>query len=241
MDRRIKEISLKTSLSAIADLAMPRVCVVCGTPLIPQENHICMNCLADMPLTHFERMSHNPMADRFNSKISETGYCNAAALYYYREDAGYKNISQALKYHRNFSAGEFFGSMLGERLATSALFEDVDLVIPVPLHWTRKWKRGYNQAEIIASAVSRTLGCTMDSRSLTRIRRTSSQTKLSGRDKDTNVASAFRCRPLTAGHILLIDDVLTSGSTLAACHAAIRPACTASTRISAATLAFVDD
>lgn len=241
MDRRIKEISLKSSLSAIADLAMPRVCVVCGTPLIPQERHICMNCLADMPLTHFETMSHNPMADKFNSKVTDTRYCSAAALYYYREEAGYKNISQALKYHRNFSAGEFFGRMLGEKLTAAPAFKDVDMVMPVPLHWTRKWKRGYNQAEIIADVVSRTLDCRMDSKSLTRTRRTSSQTKMSGQDKDTNVASAFLCRPVTALHILIIDDVFTSGATLAACHEAIRTACPASTRISVATLAFVDD
>lgn len=240
MDRRIKHIAIRPALSAIADLAMPRVCVVCGRPLIPEEQHICIGCMADFPFARFASRSHNPMADRLNALVDDTRYCHAAALYLYSEDAGYRHISQALKYRRNFAVGEHFGRMLGEELAASALFGDVDAVIPVPLHWTRRWKRGYNQAEVIADAVAQALGCPVIRNVLKRTRRTSTQTRLSGEAKAENVAGAFSCRPVSAGHVLLVDDVFTSGSTLAACHAAVKRACPEVTRISAASLAFVE-
>lgn len=240
MDGRIKHLAVRPALCAIADLVMPRVCVVCGRPLIPAEKDICLACMADFPFTRFASRSHNPMADKFNALVEDNRYCYAAALYHYSEDAGYKHISQALKYHRNFAVGKHFGKMLGEDLASSGLFKDVDAVIPVPLHWTRQWKRGYNQAEVIAEAVAEVLGCPVVKGALKRTRRTSTQTRLSGAEKTENVAGAFACKPVEAGHILLIDDVFTSGSTFAACHRAVRDACPEGTRISAASLAFVE-
>ena len=248
MDPRLTGLDLKTSLSAIADLVLPRVCTVCGRPLLLQEKHICLGCLADLPETHFCTLSHNPMADKFNAVIAEDDYepyAYAAALYYYSSDNGYCNISRALKYRRDFAAGRYFSGMLGRRLADSPLFADVDLVVPVPLHWTRRWKRGYNQAEIIALEVASALGAECRPRLLCRTRRTSTQTRLSGEEKRSNVRGAFAVRAVAAGelaprHILLTDDVFTSGSTLAACHKALRGSFgPEGTRISVATLGFV--
>lgn len=220
---------------------MPRVCVVCGRPLIPQERDICTECLADLPRTRFALTSHNPMADKFNALIDDTRYCNAAALYYYDEDAGYKNISQSLKYHRNFSAGKHFGRLLGEELAESDIFKDVDAVVPVPLHWTRLWKRGYNQAEIIAKQVAQVLGVPMDKKTLNRRKRTKTQTRLEIEQKSINVKGAFKANPGWAyKHVLLIDDVFTSGSTMAACHRAIRSTYGTEPKISIATLGYVN-
>ena len=251
MDSRLLGLDLKTSLSALADLVMPRVCIVCGDGLMPQESHICSCCLADMPLTRFETWSRNPMADRLNAKVDRDGYAPysyATALYYYNEDAGYRYISQSIKYHRNFRAGEHFGRMLGERIAASELFADVDAVVPVPLHRLRRWKRGYNQAEIIAKAVTGALkdagiAAALRTDLLIRDRRTMSQTRLSGEEKEKNVEGAFRCRKAKREcvHILLVDDVCTTGSTLAACHRALRQAFGGRVKISAATLGFVSD
>ena len=251
MDSRLLGLDLKTSLSALTDLVMPRVCIVCGEGLMPQEKHICTCCLADMPLTRFETWSRNPMADRFNARVDQDGYgpySYAAALYYYNEEAGYRFISQALKYHRNFSAGRHFGRMLGDRLSLSELFADVDTVVPVPLHFARKWKRGYNQAEVIAREVTASLreagiGAELDTGLLKRVRRTISQTRLSGEEKEKNVEGAFSCRKggRQCRHILLVDDVFTTGSTLAACHKALRQAFGSGVRISVATLGFVSD
>lgn len=255
MDPRLTGLDLKTSLLALADVVLPRVCVVCGRPLLLQEKHICLCCMADLPACRFAAQSHNPMADRFNRAISVLSgfeqesdeyepYAYAAALFYYTSDNGYTHITQALKYERNFGVGKFFASMFGEELSDSPLFADVDLVVPVPLHWRRRWARGYNQAEVIAVQLAQRLGCGCDPGFLRRVRKTSTQTRLSGEDKRSNVCGAFAVahRPgVIPRHILLVDDVFTSGSTLAACFSALRRVLGPKTRISAATLAFVGE
>ena len=181
------------------------------------------------------------MADKFNALIEDTQYCYASALYYYDEDAGYKKISQDLKYRRNFSAGRHFAKILGEELASSELFNDVDIVMPVPLHWTRKWRRGYNQSSVIGKEVAKNLGCDMTESILKRTKRTKSQTKVKVRNKKQNVADAFNANDNGKGyhHILIIDDVLTTGSTLASCHKALRKVYGPETRISIAVLGYV--
>ena len=239
---------MKATLSALLDLVLPRVCVVCGRPLIPQEQHLCMLCLADLPETRYAPLGHNPMADRFNAKIQVDEYepyAYAAALYHYRTESGYKKISQALKYHRDFGTGRWAARLLGERLAASPLYADVDLVVPVPLHWTRRWQRGYNQAAVIAREVAQVLGAPCAERLLKRRRRTRSQARLQGTAaKAANVSGAFALRSShcpAAHHILLIDDVFTTGATLAACHRALRRAYGPQVRISVATLGAVGD
>ena len=234
-------------LRSALDLVLPRTCIVCGRHLMPEEEHICIPCLADMPLTRFERLSRNPMADRFNDKVAAQGddenrYCYACALYYYSGDSGYHNISVQLKYYRNFGAGRYFARMLGEALASSELFADVDLVAPVPLHWTRRRSRGYNQAEVIGREVARCLGCPVGAKILKRNRRTRTQTHLTGDAKATNVFHAFSVRRLPKKgprHILLVDDVFTTGATLVECYRALRTVYGPEVRISVATLGFV--
>ena len=258
-------------MRAAADMILPRVCVVCGRRLLLQEKHICLGCAADMPFTRFETMSHNPMADRFNEVIqrhlvaddvsngdpqSHERYAYASALFLYKEDSGYKRIPYQIKYHGNLAVGRHFGRMLGQRLAGSQLFNDVDMVIPVPLHRLRRWKRGYNQAEVIASEVTSVLGAPLRTDILVRKRRTQTQTQLSIEEKAANVAGAFEVsesakrvygiaphdvssRCSMPCHILLVDDVFTTGSTLGECFRALRSVFPPEVRISVATLAFV--
>ncbi len=250
--------SVLRGLRAAGEILLPRQCITCGQRLLLEEKHLCLECLADLPQTYFWTMSHNPMADRFNENIQkdiETDeddglherYAYAAALFFYHSEAQYRLIPYQIKYHGNIRAGRYFGRMLGNRLASSELFEDVDMVVPVPLHWTRKWKRGYNQAEVIAGAVAEALGAPMRTDLLRRRKRTTTQTRMEVEDKRKNVAEAFVSTPSLADiaaqdsirHLLLIDDVFTTGATLHACFVALRTVLPASVRISIATLGFV--
>lgn len=236
-------------IKALADLMLPRVCIVCGRKLLIYEKHLCLPCCADMPFTHFWERSHNPMADKFNGLLQESPglvtpehYAYCCSLFFYDHDAHYRMILYNLKYRGNVEAGEHFGRMLGMRIAGSEHFRDVDCVIPVPLHWRRRWKRGYNQAEVIASAMAGALGVTMRTDVLKRRRYTKTQTQLDIEAKSANVSGAFEvCRSDVGNvkHLLIVDDLFTTGSTLMACFAALRKAFPYPVRISVATLGFV--
>lgn len=245
------------ALKSLADLLAPRECVVCGNILAPEEKHLCLYCLNDIPYTRFEGRTHNPMADKFNSKIEEgrssanressarEPYAYATALFFYSHNAGFRHIPYQIKYHGNLRIGSFFGRALGERIASSPHFQDIDAIIPVPLHWARRLKRGYNQAEILAVEIAQAIGKPLRTDILTRNRRTVTQTKLSVEAKTRNVAGAFSVRPgiktTDLSHILLVDDVFTTGSTLMACFTALRTVFPPDVRISVATLGFVGE
>ena len=174
-------------------------------------------------------------------------YAYAAALFFYRPDSPYNNITKSLKYRADLSEGRHFSEMLGRRLASSPLYADVDLVVPVPLHRSRRLRRGYNQAEVVARGIASRLPLSpaVAPGLLRRSRRTRSQTRLSLEQKASNVRGAFCAdsslvATLNPRHILIVDDVFTSGATLSECHAALRSCWGPSVRISVATLACVE-
>lgn len=242
-----RKISLKRLAGALADLVLPRCCCVCGRPLDAGESHICLECLCDLPCTYFWTGTHNPMADKYNARIRsdipdgvEEGYGFAAALFYYNSESPYRHIPWSIKYGGALHTGRYFARMLGDRLAASPGFADVDAVVCVPLHWRRRLSRGYNQSEVIASGVAGRLGAAFHPRALRRIRYSRSQTFMSMRKKASNVSDAFQATAsFEAHHILVVDDTFTTGSTLAACRKALREYFPPSVRISVATLAYV--
>lgn len=257
--------AISARLYDLLELMLPRYCAACGEKLFRAERCLCACCIKDIPLTYFWSREHNPMADRFNEKIQRSldgntrpaePYSFAVALYFYK--GNYRNLSQGLKYDADIRTGRYISAALGRKVAASPLLADVDLIIPVPLHARHRWRRGYNQAEIIAREVAAVLcssghGCRVDSAALRRRRNTVSQVKLSGEDKFTNMQGAFRANPRSFPglpvHILLVDDVFTSGSTLSECHRTLRralstrfgPEKATAVKISAATLAFVGE
>ncbi len=184
-------------------------------------------------------------------------YARFASLFFYNSDNGYRHICHRLKYDGDIPEGRHYSRELGRRLASSRLFSDVDLVVPVPLHWTRRLKRGYNQADIIAREVAAVLGARHSANLLVRRRRTETQTVLSVEEKKRNVAGAFAVsrgalsrllsgrvgvKELRPRHILIVDDVMTTGATISECHTALREVFPpGGVRISAATLACIEN
>jgi ComF family protein len=235
-------------IKEMADIIMPRECLVCGRKLARHERFLCLWCASDLPLTYYWEQPHNVMSDKFNGVLEHfrgegehMEYSHAAALLFYHHENPYKRIPQALKYNYNIPAGRFFASVLGDKLASAPHFASVDAVIPVPLHWTRQYRRGYNQAEVIAAAVAREMGVPVLPEALVRRRRTGTQTILDAASRLSNVLGVFRVRrlPPGLGHVLLIDDTFTTGATLVACTLALR-AVAPELHVSVATLSVVD-
>lgn len=245
MDSRLTGLDLKTSALSIADLVFPRVCIACGVQLLPEERHLCMECMSDVPFTRFENSPHNPMADSLNENLERKDYSGpyvyASSLFHY--SGNFRKITRELKYRRNFGAGKFFASELSWKLSSSPVFSDADCVVPVPLHWTRRWVRGYNQAGIIGREIASVLDARFCPGMLRRCRRTGTQVLLSGEGREKNVSGAFEYvwKGNLAGirHILLVDDVYTTEATLVACFLALREKVPLSVRISVISLAYV--
>ena len=254
----INDLSFQDVLCSLLDFFLPRKCLVCGEILTLREKHVCACCLADMPRTFYSKMPRNWMADRLNGLIQRdldvkstsrsqdaVPYSYATALFFYRASTGYRNITKSLKYHGDLAAGRYFASLLAKDMAQSDLYADVDTVIPVPLHWTRRWSRGYNQAEVIGRELAKVLGAEIRTDVLKRKRRTRTQTKLSIEKKAANVSGAFVLAKgislADSSHILLVDDVFTTGATVHACYEVIREIAHPPVKISVATLACVGE
>lgn len=227
----------------LADMVWPRKCGVCGGYLGTDERFVCQECLKDMPLTYFWSWRGNPAEQILWAR---TYFEGVVSLFYYSKDNDYRRLLHMLKYKGNIALGKWLGRMLGERMR-SAEYPRPDVIIPVPLHWRRKWKRGYNQAEAIARGIAEGLGeekVPVQTGVMRRIRYSTSQTHISVGSKWENVSGAFvladkkkAAEMLSGRHILIVDDVLTTGATAEACWDVLRTV--PGVRISYASVAFV--
>lgn len=226
----------------LRDLFFPRKCLVCGCFLEMEEHELCAGCLADLPLTYQWDIVQNAAFERLARHFEVQ---DAASLFFYRAESGYRRILYGIKYGGRRRLARQLGEQLGAQLASSRQFQGCQALVPVPLHPLRRWKRGYNQAEWIARGIADATGLPVEAKLLLRRRNTRTQTKLRGAAKARNVQGAFSVDPHRAAalqrqkirHLLLIDDVLTSGSTLGACAA---PLIEDGFQISCTTLAFVE-
>jgi predicted amidophosphoribosyltransferase len=232
---------LLLSARSLREVFFPRKCVVCGSYLSLDEQDVCEACLEELPLTYqwdiVQHAGFERLARRFEVQ-------DVAALFFFGAESDYRKILYSIKYGGRRALGRRMGTLLGGYLAGSRGFGGCQAVVPVPLHPLRRWKRGYNQSEEIARGVAAAMNLPLETALLRRHRRTKTQTHLSGSAKTANVQGAFRinadcARTLQAQgirHLLLVDDTLTSGSTLAACAA---PLLEAGFQISCTTLAIV--
>lgn len=201
----------------VISLLFPRLCHACGNHLLRNENLICTECLVLIPRTNYHRKEDNPVARLF------WGRCRierAAAFSFYNKDSRIRKLIHKLKYKGIKELGFELGMIYGNTLAGSEFIRDIDLIIPVPLHPLKERVRGFNQSEIIAGGFSEATGLRIDNGILIRPSLSETQTRRSRYERWENVEGIFSvtCPEKIAGrHILLLDDVITTGSTMESC------------------------
>lgn len=223
-------------LRDVASLFLPRTCLACGRVLLENEGCVCLACRYNMPLTNFAKRKDNPIKLLFENVLPVE---SAAAMFWFVGGTEWQRIIHNFKYHGRWFFAQKMGEWLGEELLDSGNFDDIDLIVPIPLHYRRRLRRGYNQSEQLALGVGRKMGVGCDFRSVRRRHYNDSQTSKSRSERWDNVEEIFdvrRAERLRGKHILLLDDVLTTGATMASCASAIVKACEGDVRISIASL-----
>ncbi|MDA3954624.1 MAG: ComF family protein [Bacteroidales bacterium] len=203
-------------LNDFFNLFFPDICIVCNSHLVNQEDLICTKCLYNLPKTHYHKEIENPVSQMFWGR---TKLEYATGFFTFNKDSKYQTMMHKFKYHGNKEIGYVLGKSFGNQLRNS-FFNQVDVIIPVPLHKSKLKKRGYNQSEWIAKGLSETLLKPLDIKSFIRSVATETQTRKSRFERWENVENIFKItneKFLKGKHILLVDDVVTTGSTLEAC------------------------
>jgi len=211
---------LPVYIKDFCNLFFPDLCVVCNSHLVNQENLICTKCLYNLPKTKFHIDPENPVAKLFWGR-TKVEY--ATAFFYFNKGSKYQGMMHKFKYHNCKEIGFVLGKYLGTSIKDSC-FSKIDVIIPVPLHKSKFRKRGYNQSEWIGMGMSESLQKPIDSNTLIRKVATETQTRKSRFERWKNVDNIFEISDqerLKGKHILLVDDVVTTGSTLEACANAI--------------------
>jgi len=208
-------------LDDFISLFFPRICYGCGNSLYKNEEVLCTYCLFRLPKTHFHLESDNPVSRMFWGRVEIE---SAAAFCYYRKSGKVQQLIHQFKYKGKKEIGSYIGRLYGDYLTKTEAFNNIDLIVPVPLHPKKIRKRGYNQSELFGLGLSQAMNVKLDKTTLFRTRASSTQTKKSRYKRWENVETIFSLRNgenLKGAHILLVDDVVTTGSTLEACAQAL--------------------
>jgi ComF family protein len=198
-------------------LLFPRLCYGCDNHLLRNEKLICTQCYISIPRTNYHLSAGNPVEQLF------WGRCHisqAAAFSFYNKGSRIRKLVHNLKYKGIKEIGDELGRIYGHTLSISGFTSDIDMIIPVPLHPSKLRKRGFNQSENIARGLSEATGLPVDNESLIRVELSDTQTTRSRYERWMNVEGIFAVtgsERLKGKHILLVDDVITTGSTIDAC------------------------
>lgn len=218
----------------LLSMVFPRVCEICGTGLVEGERILCLDCLAAMPRCSFHLDEDSPFTRRMAAAKIEKN----AVMFPYVKQSPYAKLIQLSKYnHRpdiDIALAETFAAQLG-----TPFFSDMDLLLPVPMHWFKKLRRGFNQTELIAEGIARVTGLPIGDNLVAR-KSHPTQTRKSALQRVLNTSDVFSTinpHELHGKHVLIIDDVITTGSTVLACAETLRASVGADLRISVLTLA----
>lgn len=209
-------------ISDFISLLYPELCPICGKTMYKHEKIICTSCLFHLPKTGFSDMANNPVSEIFAGRVN---LHSASAYLFFRKTGSVQKLIHRLKYKGDKEAGEYLSKLFGEELMKSPLFSTATCVIPVPLHPKKLKKRGYNQAEVVADGIAAGMGICVNCKTLVRATFTETQTRKARFNRWQNVEGIFQIKSpeeLENQHVILCDDVVTTGSTLEACVNALQ-------------------
>jgi len=198
-------------------LIYPNNCMACGNNLFRNEHLICTACLFHLPKTNYHLEPDNPISQTFWGRTSIN---TAAACYFFTKAGKVQHLVHQLKYKGKKEVGVFIGEIYGKELIKAPGFERTDVIIPVPLHPSKEKKRGYNQSEVFAIGLSASMDVPIDTKTLIRTYASETQTRKTRFKRWENVKEIFSLQDkekLKNKHILLVDDVITTGATIEAC------------------------
>lgn len=213
--------ALQTYLSDFMHLFFPHVCIGCGSDAIESDQMLCAICYIQLPETNFFNHPNNTVEKIFSGRIQTHA---AGSAYYFTKHSILQNLIFALKYRGHKEVGTLLGKLTASQMMESNRFTDVDVIVPLPLNKIKEKKRGYNQAAEIATGISALLQKPVAPDVVTRSIYTETQThkdRISRWQTMQNVFEVKQPERLQGKHILLVDDVVTTGATLEACGAAI--------------------
>ena len=209
-------ITPKEIKDAVLHLLFPHVCAGCGSDILHEESVLCMKCIDAMPETNFELHPNNPVEKTFWGRLPLTG---ATAQFYFTKESLMQHLMHQFKYKGNKELGMQLGKIMGEQIKKSARFE-ADALVPLPLFAAKEKRRGYNQAAILCEGMAEAMNLTVLDKIISRPRHTETQTKKGRIERWKNMEGKFILSDADAiknMHLLLVDDVVTTGATLEAC------------------------
>ena len=202
---------------SVLNLFYPRVCAACGESLLKDEKTVCLKCRYTLPHTGYELHADNPVAQTFYGRVK---FHAVTSCFFFAKSGKVQHLIHQLKYKGNKEAGVFLGQQIGQSIKEAPLFQGIDYLIPVPLHPKRERQRGYNQSLMIARGINEVTGIPIGDKYLVRGIYTETQTHKTAEERFKNVKDIFEVHfadELKGKHVLLIDDVLTTGATLESC------------------------
>lgn len=217
-------------------LFFPRTCYACNNSLFGNEEIICLKCLIHLPETNFHTEENNHVSQVFAGRIQLE---HASAFCYYKKDGTIQKLIHQLKYHGHAEVGNYLGRIYGSKLIENPAYQNIDCIVPIPLHKKKQKKRGFNQAEKFAQGLAKSMDTCVDNNVVSRVKESTTQTKKSRYNRWENVLEIFQVsnpKLYEGKHLLLVDDVITTGATMEACLQALQ--IIPEVRLSVAAIAF---